>query len=295
MIYCSKRKIEDIYYQEEKLSKILSEYDRQKASYTNNNLFLSEIDLSNTMFSDIDFSFVLLEDANLTDCLFIRCNFNSSLFKRCDFTGSQFSECHLERCNFDTITMLDTTCFKNDFSNSVFRNDCCLTRTHFKNCNFAGSLFSKTSLTNTKFFNSNLFDVTFCDSCDLHGNDFDFSNLTDCLFKELPCEPAAQYMQGKILTKPIIGYKKCEDDVIVKLEIPRGAIVFSINGRKCRTNKAKVIEIIGAKRAMSTYTYMTYYVGDEFTIYDFNCLYNQECATGIHFFTTLAEAENYKC
>ena len=101
-----------------------------------------------------------------------------------------------------------------------------------------------------------------------------------------------EYRKGKILTETIIGYKKCINDIIVTLEIPRGAIVFSINGNKCRTNKAKVIAIDGSDRAFSQYKYMSYYIGDEFTIYDFNCEYNQECAEGIHFFMTRKEAEN---
>ena len=102
-----------------------------------------------------------------------------------------------------------------------------------------------------------------------------------------------EYRKGKILTKDIIGYKKCMNDVIVTLLIPRGAIVFSVNGGKCRTNRAKVIAIDGADRAYSIYKYMTYYVGDEFNIYDFDLQYNEECAPGIHFFMTRSEAENY--
>lgn len=87
--------------------------------------------------------------------------------------------------------------------------------------------------------------------------------------------------------------KKCRGGVIVKLLIPRGAIVFSINGRKCRTNKAKVFEIEGATKAISQHKYMSYYVGDEFTVYDFNCEYNVECAPGIHFFMTREKVMNY--
>ena len=102
-----------------------------------------------------------------------------------------------------------------------------------------------------------------------------------------------KYRKGKILTEDIIGYKKCRGGVIVKLLIPRGAIVFSINGNKCRTNKAKVLEIEGRDRAVSKHKYMSYYVGDEFTIYNFNCMYNNECAPGIHFFMTRKEAVNY--
>jgi hypothetical protein len=102
-----------------------------------------------------------------------------------------------------------------------------------------------------------------------------------------------EYRRGKVLTKEIIGYKKCRHDVIVTLLIPRGAIVFSINGDKCRTNRAKVIGIDGADRAYSKNYNMSYYVGDEFTIYNFNCEYNAECGEGIHFFMNKEEAENY--
>ena len=102
-----------------------------------------------------------------------------------------------------------------------------------------------------------------------------------------------EFRKGKILTDKMLGFKKCRDNVIVTLEIPRGAIVFSINGTKCRTNRAKVIAIDGADRAISRHKYMSYYVGDEFNVYDFNCEYNVECGEGIHFFTTKEEAINY--
>jgi len=103
-----------------------------------------------------------------------------------------------------------------------------------------------------------------------------------------------EYRNGKILTEDIIGYKKCQNEIIVTLLIPRGAIIFSINGNKCRTNRAKVIAIDGADRAYSYYNHMSYYVGDEFTIYNFNCQYNVECGEGIHFYMTREEAEKYR-
>lgn len=103
--------------------------------------------------------------------------------------------------------------------------------------------------------------------------------------------------KGKVLTTDLVGYKKCtvksKNDVIVKLLIPRGAIVFSINDKKCRTNKAKVLDIEGANRAYSWYSGMSYYVGDEITVYDFDCQYNKECAKGIHFFKNREDAIDF--
>ena len=104
---------------------------------------------------------------------------------------------------------------------------------------------------------------------------------------------ADRLRKGIKLSEPIIGWKKCKNNVLVKLEIPRGAIVFSINNSKYRTDKAKVLEIIGGDRAYSKYKFFSYYVGDIIEIFDFNCEYNVECAKGIHFFKTREEAENY--
>ena len=104
---------------------------------------------------------------------------------------------------------------------------------------------------------------------------------------------ADKLRKGIKLSEPIIGWKKCKNNVLVKLEIPRGAIVFSINNSKCRTDKAKVLEIIGSDRAYSKYKFFSYYVGDVIEMFDFNCEYNVECAEGIHFFKSREEAENY--
>ena len=104
---------------------------------------------------------------------------------------------------------------------------------------------------------------------------------------------ADRLRKGIKLSEPIIGWKKCKNNVLVKLEIPRGAIVFSINNSQCRTDKAKVLEIIGADRAYSKYKFFSYYVGDIIEVFNFNCEYNVECAEGIHFFRTRKEAEEY--
>ena len=104
---------------------------------------------------------------------------------------------------------------------------------------------------------------------------------------------ANRLRKGIKLSEPIIGWKKCKNNVLVKLEIPRGAIVFSINNSKCRTDKAKVLEIIGGDRAYSSQKFFSYYVGDIIEVFNFNCEYNVECAEGIHFFRTRKEAEEY--
>jgi hypothetical protein len=109
------------------------------------------------------------------------------------------------------------------------------------------------------------------------------------------------YRKGLILKEDLIGYKKCLDSRIVKLCIPKGAIVFSINGTKCRTNRAKVLEIsdylneeLKYDKAYSSYdSNFIYEVGREIEIEDFPLIYNEECESGIHFFRTRKEAIDY--
>lgn len=152
-----------------------------------------------------------------------------------------------------------------------------------------GADLSKAKLHYTELSYTNLTGVDF--------SDVDFYN-TELYGADLCCaslDSKEMIRKGIKLSEDMIGWKKCEDNVIVKLLIPRGAIVFSINNNKCRTDKAKVLEVIGGVRGISRYKYMSYYVGDRFEVFDFNCEYNKECAKGIHFFRTREEAENYFC
>ena len=126
----------------------------------------------------------------------------------------------------------------------------------------------------------------------LSGANLNYANLSGANFDE-----KEKYNRlGVILKEKILGYKKCKNDIIVTLEIPKGAIVFGINGAKFRTNKAKCIEISdGKKEAVSIFdNWFKYEIGKEYEIKNFNLQYNIECGTGIHFFKTIEEAKNYR-
>ena len=90
------------------------------------------------------------------------------------------------------------------------------------------------------------------------------------------------------------GYKKTTEGVVITAEIPAGAIVFCINGSKCRTNRAKITDMAGHEVLHSQYdNSFEYRLGQEINIKDFNLMYNVECASGFHFFKTRKEAEEY--
>ena len=99
---------------------------------------------------------------------------------------------------------------------------------------------------------------------------------------------------GRILTEPLTGFKKTRECVVIAAEIPAGAIVFCINGKKCRTNRAKITDMAGKEVLHSQYDKnFEYRLGQEIVIEDFNLMYNVECASGFHFFENREDAEGY--
>ena len=98
-----------------------------------------------------------------------------------------------------------------------------------------------------------------------------------------------------------IGFKKCRNELIVKLEIPADALRSSATTRKCRCSKAKVLSITNADGSDANIDAVAskydknfiYKVGETVKVHNFNADRWNECSTGIHFFITRQEAVNY--
>ena len=128
----------------------------------------------------------------------------------------------------------------------------------------------------------------------LIGADLSGANLSMANLSMANLSGADEFRLGKILTEPLTGYKKTREGVVITAEIPIGAIVFCINGSKCRANKAKITDMEGHEILHSSYdNSFEYRIGQEINIKDFNLMYNVECASGFHFFKTRKEAEEY--
>jgi hypothetical protein len=247
-------------------------------------------DLSGTDLSEVDLARENLQYINLTNAGLYKAYLSGTNLSGADLSGAKLDYADLSGALLINADLLQAYLFHvRLFNANLFHADltkadlrCAdMIRANLSYANLTKADLSDANLVNARLSNT-VFNSTFLNWADLSGAILD--DVKGSLM---------EYRRGKILTEDIVGYKKCEGDVIVTLLIPRGAIVFSVNGRKCRTNRAKVISIDGADRAYSTYKYMTYYVGDEFNIYDFDLQYNEECAPGIHFFMTRKEAEDY--
>ncbi|QIX21458.1 pentapeptide repeat-containing protein [Agrobacterium pusense] len=126
-------------------------------------------------------------------------------------------------------------------------------------------------------------------SANLYGADLRSANLKDAKDADLVIAQTRILPAGSL-----IGWKKCRDNVIVKLRIPEEARRSHAFGRKCRAEFADVIEIIGAEEAISSHDGVTVYrAGERVTPDSFDDNWQEECASGIHFFITKEEAENY--
>ena len=93
---------------------------------------------------------------------------------------------------------------------------------------------------------------------------------------------------------PFHGWKKCQDGVLVRVEIPAESRRSNATGRKCRAEFVRVLEVIGADFGISQHDGKTEYRAGETVRCDSWCEDRwRECAGGIHFFITRAEAEAY--
>ena len=126
------------------------------------------------------------------------------------------------------------------------------------------------------------------------------ANLSNANLRYARLDEKEKIRCGWLLKEDFHAYKKCRDDLIVELIIPKGSIVFSINNSKCRTNRAKVVSITDIEGKVTYNEAVSkqnenfiYKVGAELEIENFNLMYNVECAEGIHFFRTREEAVNY--
>ena len=166
-------------------------------------------------------------------------------------------------------------------------------RANIADANLAGANLTDANLTDAYLAGANLTDANLA-GANLAGANLARANLAGANLAGANLARANQFRLGKVLDEPLTGYKKTQEGVVITAEIPASAIVFCINGSKCRTNKAKITDMDGHEVLHSQYDRsFEYRLGQEIEIKDFNLMYNIECASGFHFFRTRKEAEEY--
>ena len=113
--------------------------------------------------------------------------------------------------------------------------------------------------------------------------------------KNIPYIPLACPSEGAF-----IGWKKVEGKYLVKIQIPEDAKRLSATTRKCRCDKALVLDITSLdggthfdKVVNYNYTTTIYKVGEMVYADSFDDNRWNECSNGIHFFINKEDAINY--
>ena len=186
--------------------------------------------------------------------------------------GANLSRADLSRANLSGVNLLGANLSRADLSWAD------LSRAYLSGANLSEANLSRAYLSEAYLSGANLSEAN------LSG-----ANLSGAKNAELVIVRTRILPEGDL-----IGWKKCLDGVIVKLRIPEAASRSHAFGRKCRAEYADVLEVIGADVGIAQHDNKTEYrVGERVTAPNWCDDWQRECAGGIHFFITRAEAEAY--
>jgi hypothetical protein len=152
-----------------------------------------------------------------------------------------------------------------------------------------GADLSRADLSGADLSRANLYGADLS-GANLYGADLSGANLSGAKNAELAVA------KTRILPDEgdIIGWKKCNNDVIVKLLIKSNTKRCHAFGRKCRAERATVLDVFGDDIGISKHDNKTQYIkGQEVVCDAWGEDWTIECSGGIHFFITLLEAKNY--
>ena len=170
-----------------------------------------------------------------------------------------------------------------------------LWRANLQDANLRGAYLQDADLRGADLWRADLQDA------DLRGADLWRADLQDADLQDAYHDSSTAFLPIQCPEEgSFIAYKKAKG-LVVKLLIPDDAKRSSATSRKCRCDKAKVLEIMQSDKTPSNITsvpsnydpYFVYEVGKTVMVSDFEEDRFVECAAGIHFFITFDEAKKY--
>ena len=193
-----------------------------------------------------------------------------------DLSGADLSGANLYRADLSGAVLSSAVLSSADLSGAVL----------------SGAVLSGAVLSGANLYGANLY------GADLSGADLYGADLSGAVLSGADLSGAKNMerviAQTRILPDgSLIGWKKCQNGVIVKLRIPEDAPRSHAFGRKCRAKFADVLEIDGADEAVSQHDRnFIYRTGERVECHEWDDNWQDECSGGIHFFITRFEAEN---
>ena len=217
--------------------------------------------------------------------------------------GLDMSNHMLRSAVFDTCN-IQRVCFDKSNMGGVHFGHSVLQAVTFKRCDIYNTLFSYTQLSRVDFtfarLGHNVFQICGFDDCKFRRANLNLQSFGSAMFGSSNFDTATYDRLVKRTaivpaTGSFIGWKKCLNGVLVKLQIPAKAQRSNATGRKCRAEYAEVLRVIGAKTGLSTFDDITQYrAGETVRCHKWNPNRFNECSGGIHFFLTRKEAADYQ-
>ena len=247
-------------------------------------------------FSHCDLRGADLRNADLSGANLIYANLRGADLRGADLRNAYLSGANLSGANLSDAYLLYANLLYANLIGADLRNaylsDADLSGANLIYANLRGADLRDANLSDANLRDANLIYANLR-GADLRGADLSGANLRYA--EEVPYRPMVCPEEGDF-----IGWKKAGDK-IVKLHIPQDALRSSATTRKCRCNKAEVVEIynidgtIANERIVnSSYdSSFTYEVGETVEVQDFDTNRWEECTRGIHFFINRQEAINY--
>ena len=226
----------------------------------------------------------------------MRANLYGANLSRADLSGANLSRANLSRANLSGADLSGADLSRADLSGANL-SGADLSRADLSGANLSGANLSRADLSGANLSGADLSraDLSRADlsRADLSGADLSRADLSRA--ENVPFIPMACPDTGAF-----IAWKKAQG-CIVKLMVPETAKRSSSTGRKCRCDKAKVIqiesmdgEVLKAQKVSSDRdAEFIYTVGEIVSVDDFNENRWIECAPGIHFFINRQEAVEY--
>jgi hypothetical protein len=227
----------------------------------------SRVNLSGADLSGANLSGASLSGASLSWASLSRVNLSGADLSGANLSGASLSWANLSEADLSRASLSWASLSWASLSEAD------LSRVNLSGANLSGANLSGASLS----------------GANLSGANLSWANLSGVKNADLVIARTRILSEGDL-----IGWKKCKNNVIVKMQIPSDAKRSHAFGRKCRAEYVKVLEVIGAEAGIAQYDGKTEYRKGEIVKPDsFDENWQDECAPGIHFFITRIEAENY--
>jgi hypothetical protein len=171
-----------------------------------------------------------------------------------------------------------------------------LYRANLSGANLYGANLSGADLYGANLSGANLYGANLSGAdlygANLYGANLYGANLSGANLSGAKIDPLSAARLSIVHEGDMVGWKKCRDDILVKLLIPAGAARSNATGRKCRAEYATVVEVVGAAAGVSMHDgKTTYRTGELVRCHQWGPDRWVECAGGIHFYLTREEAE----